>query len=493
MGFKLLKKGFSWALPVLLIVFPLGGVFLSFPGTLSSLKTLFQQKDFLQALENSLIIGGFTSLLSSGLGIAMALFVSRLLLPYRRTMSLLLTIPLFFLPYQFALGWSYLIPSRYSALLFSKTGVVFVLTGCFYPVVFWLVLSALSSVSREEEEAALLLTSPLRVLWKITLPRSRGGAITGALLVFLLAFSELGVPTYLGVNTVSYQVLVRFSAFYDMRAGLAASLPLLAVGMVILAVEYSLLRRGFRVFSPLKGGLRFSPGVFRIPILVFLVGSFSLFLLLPMGGLLHRAMEPKTFFRAVSAGGGSFLRTLFYSSVAAAVAVVWSVFSARKTSPLYSLILLLGFLTPQPALALGFMKVWGGLTLLYSTGILLVMAMVARYYFLAFKVVELGYSHLDPSGEEAALLAGASPFTTFRRITVPSLKKWLGAAFLLVFVFSANDLGLGSMLYPPGGEPLVVRIYTLSVNNFPGVLSSLSLMNSLLGLMAVTFLLRRQS
>ncbi len=491
MGFKVLKRAFYWSLPLGAVAVPLLGLFLTFPSAFSSIAGLFKEKDFLQALKNSLYIGFLTSLFSTAIGGGLAFAIAKFSLTYRRALSLALTLPLFFLPYQFALGWSYLLPDAVSGLLFSRIGAVFVLTGCFYPVVFWLTAAALCSVSREEEEAALLMTSPLGVLRSISLPRAKGGAITGALLVFLLSFSELGVPTYLGVNTVSYQVLVRFSAFYDIKAGVAASFPLMGVGLIILVLEYSFLKKGIRVFSSQEGGLQFSPGRLEIPLLFFIIGVVSFYLLLPFASLFREALDLKTSYLALSQATRSLLKTFLYSSAAALVAALWAFFSARKASPLYSLLLLLGFLTPPASLAVGIMETWGKFSFLYSTGLALVIALVARYYFLALKVMETSYQHLDPSGEEAALLAGASTLVVFSKVTLPSLRRWVAVAFLLVFVFSVNELGLSSMLYPPGGEPLVVRLYTLSVNNSPAVLSSLSLMNSLISVFAVLFLLRK--
>ena len=47
-------------------------------------------------------------------------------------------------------------------------------------------------------------------------------------------------------------------------------------------------------------------------------------------------------------------------------------------------------------------------------------------------------------------------------------------AFALALVFSLRDLETAVLLYPPGGEPLTARIFTLEANGPPGVVSALA-------------------
>ncbi len=448
-------------------------------------------RSFLLALKNSFFIASATALLSMVIGFFLALAVGKTAIKKRGAWAILLSLPLFFLPYQFALGWSSLLPpGPLTHLFFSPFGVVFVLSGCFYPVVLWLVLVGLYSISPQEEEAALLFSPPSVVFRKITLPRVLPSLLAGGLLVFLLSLSEMGVATYLGVNVLPTQILTQFSAFYNFKTAFAYCLPLLFIGIVIFALEAGFLRRKlhWREDLSLAPGLVF-PSNFAVSALLAFV--FALFFLLPMASLLKEGLSYLP--SALRWGGKSLLLSLVYSIFAALVVLLWAVpsaFSGKGTEKVgFSYFSLLAFLLPPPALGIGLIYMWGKVPLpVYGTGLLLVFGLAARYSFIAFKVLENSFRNLDPSPMEAAYLCGASPTRVFFRITLPSLKKWVILSFVLIFIFSLNDLNLSTMLYPPGGEPLVVRIYTLSVNSPIGVLSALSLANSFLVIISLIVL-----
>src|SRR5206468_1150228 len=62
--------------------------------------------------------------------------------------------------------------------------------------------------------------------------------------------------------------------------------------------------------------------------------------------------------------------------------------------------------------------------------------------------------------EEAAMDLGATPATTFRRVTLPLIAPSLAAGFLLAFTLSLDDLVLASFTSGPGSTTLPMRIYS---------------------------------
>ena len=462
-------------------------VFLAFPVLPLFLKIFrFSQevfdRSFLLALRNSFLLSSGAAFFSAVLGLALALIVGRTRMPGRGIVSLLLGLPLFFPPYQFALGWSGLLPSGFMAALFSLPGAVFVLTGCFYPVVFWMVLISLYYISPEEEEAAMLFAPPTKVLKSITLPRTLPSLIAGALLVFLLSFAEPGVPAYFGVNVLPLQVLTQFSAFYNLRAALMASFPMVILGVAVFWAQAGFWREkmGWRERSSLYPGLVFKGGLGGE---LFLVVVFTVFFLLPSFSLLKEGISALP--SALRWGARSMGFSLLYSSLAAMLVVGWAMASVfllgKRQLEIFSYLSLFAFLIPPTALAVGVIDLWRRIPLpVYGTALMLIFALVGRYSFIGLKIMENSAKRLDPSPVEAAYLCGASPSRAFFRITLPSIRKWVFISFALVFVFSVNELGLSTMLYPPGGEPLIVRLYTLSVNSPLKVSSALSLLNSFL-------------
>ena len=68
------------------------------------------------------------------------------------------------------------------------------------------------------EEAALVVASPGRVLRRITLPLVAPAVLSAALMIFVLAVSEFGVPGLLQVRVYTTEVFTAFAALYDFAA-----------------------------------------------------------------------------------------------------------------------------------------------------------------------------------------------------------------------------------------------------------------------------------
>jgi len=66
----------------------------------------------------------------------------------------------------------------------------------------------------------------------------------------------------------------------------------------------------------------------------------------------------------------------------------------------------------------------------------------------------------DRSIEEAAMDLGATPATTFFRITVPMIAPALVAAWMLAFTLSLDDLVIASFVTGPGATTLPMRVYS---------------------------------
>ncbi len=63
---------------------------------------------------------------------------------------------------------------------------------------------------------------------------------------------------------------------------------------------------------------------------------------------------------------------------------------------------------------------------------------------------------------------------------MPVHRRGLCGVFLLTLIFCLRDLETAIPLYPPGGEPLNVRIFTLEANGPEPVVAALALLQVLL-------------
>jgi len=94
------------------------------------------------------------------------------------------------------------------------------------------------------------------------------------------------------------------------------------------------------------------------------------------------------------------------------------------------------------------------------------LAHVFYNYTLVLRIVGGFWAGLDPDLRAAARMLGASPWQTFRRITLPLLMPAIGSASLLVFIFCFTSFGVVLILGGPGYATLEVEIYRQSVQLF---------------------------
>ena len=159
------------------------------------------------------------------IGIPLGILLGRVALPAKGLIRIALAAPAFIPPYVMALAWVYLgngLPfvSRdvASGWTYSLPAAVLVLALVFYPLPMLATEVAIRRVDGRFEEAGLMVARPRRVLFRITLPLSAPVTIAAALLIFVLAISEFGVPGLLRVRVYTTEVFTAFAALYDCRA-----------------------------------------------------------------------------------------------------------------------------------------------------------------------------------------------------------------------------------------------------------------------------------
>lgn len=103
---------------------------------------------------------------------------------------------------------------------------------------------------------------------------------------------------------------------------------------------------------------------------------------------------------------------------------------------------------------------------LQHTLTLILLAHVFYNITVVIRLVGGFWASLDPKLEEAAALLGAPPWQVFREVTFPLLWPALGAAGLLIFLFTFSSFGVILILGGPRFATLEVEIYRQAVNYF---------------------------
>jgi len=190
-------------------------------------------------------IAAAVTAMALALGLPLGLILARSDLAWRGIALWLHTFPVFVPPFLVALGWFHVFgrsgllgTDATARALFSRLGVVVIMGMALTPIVTALVAVALQAVDPALEEAAMLVADPRRVATRILLPLIRPAIALAALVVFSLAFSELGVPMFLRVNVYPAMVFARLGGVvYAPGEAFALGLPLFGVATALLAFE----------------------------------------------------------------------------------------------------------------------------------------------------------------------------------------------------------------------------------------------------------------
>lgn len=75
-------------------------------------------------------------------------------------------------------------------------------------------------------------------------------------------------------------------------------------------------------------------------------------------------------------------------------------------------------------------------------------------------VVQARLADFDRSLEEAAMDLGATPWTTFRTVTLPLIAPAIGSGWLLAFTLSLDDLIMTQFVAGPATQTLPMRVYS---------------------------------
>jgi iron(III) transport system permease protein len=450
---------------------------------------------------NSLALAGWTTMLSTAFGVPLGILLGRTDLPFRRAFTGLLTAPLLLPPYITAVAWFDVLGRRgqlsrvfgeaasewTSRQLFGLPGCVLVLTTAFCPLIILLTMAWLESVNPRLEEAARLVASWPSTLRAVTLPLVWPGVALAASLVFLLSLGEFGVPIFLRFDVFPVESFVQFSAFFNYGAATAAAVPLLLAALLLLVLEWNLLKDAPKA---LRAGSwaardRIPLGKYRSPA-ALLTGVLVLLLVaVPYSGLAVTAGAGEAYRAAFARAGDSLVRSMLYAAAGASILTVIGFFagylvhtrSLRAWRGLDAM-MLFHFAAPSTVLGIGLVLVWNQpfSKFIYGTPAILFLGYAAQYTALTSRATVTALSQIPQSMEDAAQVCGAGWARRILVVVAPLAYKGLLAGWLVAYIFCLRDVGISMIVYPPGHDTLPVRTFTLMANGAPDLIAALCML-----------------
>lgn len=140
-----------------------------------------------------------------------------------------------------------------------------------------------------------------------------------------------------------------------------------------------------------------------------------------------------------------------------AIALVRHHFTGRRIA---NILIVIPMATPEVVIGASLLSMF----LIYGAALGFATLFIAHVMFSISFVVIVVRSRLigfDRRLEEAAADLGASPFTTFRTVTLPLLAPGIGAAFLLAFVLSIDDFVISNF---NSGSTVTFPLYIFGAN-----------------------------
>lgn len=442
-------------------------------------------------LARSLLLAGAVTICALPIGAAMGLLIARSDLRGRGALWLLHAFPFFVPPFLLALGWFQTLAQNAplgtaltSRLLFSEVGLIAILALAFSPVASSLVVLSLIGIDASLEEAARVAASPWQVATRILLPAARRALVLAAAVIFAFSVSELGAPMFLRVDVFPGAVFSRLGGLsYAPGEAIALALPLIPIAFALLTIERRFAGAGALAVAGLHGMSR-SPLPLRRwrPAWVVLAWSIALAGVVPICALVLQAAMNSGFSDLASSVGRAPWTSLSTALLAAllispaSVVIGHAVARGSRGAAALDAIAMLAFLTPGTVLGVGLIEVWAGpeTRMVYGSVVILAIGYVARYAAIGIRATHAVMLQSPPDLEEAAATVGAGYWQRLTRIVVPANARGIVVAALLATVFCLRDFETAVLYYPPGREPMTVRIFTLEANGAPAVIAALA-------------------
>ncbi len=419
----------------------------------------------------------------------------------------LLILPLAIPPYFHAIAWTTLLrprgylslslaallgvsPSAVSETVYSFCGAAVILALAYFPITMLFCEKSLALASPSLSEAARVFgANSWQTFRAVRWPFIRPALASSAMVTFLLASAELGVPTILKVRVFNFEVFTRLGAFNDVRSATLLTIPLVSVGaLVVLSERRFTIGRLFQAdaqdIQPPARATRKQAAANRT---VFACAAI-VFLVIPFGAVLADGCNAEAMTNMWALGWRPAINTLRYAVPASvlitilAFALAWINRNAKTRRTAWTdWLLIVGFAVPGTILALALLALYDQppVSPWVTPATLVIAALVVRYAIVGYRIVATAVAHVPGELIEAPALDGASPLRILWHVLVPLTRMALLASLAVTFVLAVGEIGATILLYPPGGETLPIALYSIEANSPHAYVSAMTILQIL--------------
>ena len=461
----------------------------------------------LEYVSNSLLLTLGVSLGSLLLGIPTAWLTAVCSFPFKRTIVLMLILPMampaYIIAYTYTglldfsgpvqsmlrnlMGWNY--GDYYFPEIRSVGGAIVMLSLVLYPYVYLLARATFLNQSANTIEVSRLLSKgPWESFIKVALPLSRPAIIVGLSLVIMETLADYGTVSYFGVSVFTTGIFRTWFGLGDYStASKMAGLLLLFVFFLVITERSSRKKNKFYNIAGSKTRITgFKLNSIKLFIVFFICSLPIIFgFIIPMIQLSVWA-----FMKWDYSMSNKFAELLINSLSLSAIASIISLLTAflitycqriisGRSIQLIIRFASLGYALPGTIVAIGviiplsfidhridnffdsYFNIPTGLVLSGSI-IAVQFAYLVRFLSISVNTVESGLEKIRPNMDRSSYSLGVNSEQTFIRVHLPMLKISILTSILLVFVDVIKELPATLILRPFDFNTLAVKAYELA-------------------------------
>jgi len=215
---------------------------------------LLSDSYYLEIIGRTLALGLTVTSATLVIGYPVAFFLARTRSRWRNWLTILVVFPLLLNLVVRTFGWMALLAQNGLVnqalqslgllhapvkLLFNFAGLLIGLTHIFLPFMVLVLIGAIQNIPRDVEDAARVLGASWgSAFFRVTLPLSAPGILSGSILVFVLTISALVTPRLLGGPTYQVMSTLIYDEFLQRLNWPAGSAQSLLLTVIVLALVY---------------------------------------------------------------------------------------------------------------------------------------------------------------------------------------------------------------------------------------------------------------
>jgi iron(III) transport system permease protein len=464
-------------------------------------KRAFTNPMTIRSFWNTMVVCGSTVVISTFVSIPLAWLLTRTNLRFKGFWRTTFCLPYAIPPFIGAIAWIYLANPSNGLLkslfpwlnIYSKAGLIFVMSAFFYTFILINLLSALEKIDPSLEEAARISgANSWQVFFRITIPLVTPSLISGMLLAFLSSIANFGIAALIGnaagISMMTTQIFIfqKMASYTGLKLSGILSLGLLAIAGLVFYLDHIISKR-FR-FSLVTGKVARQSLVELGKRDLFaqcglIVLSLILFIL-PVAAILVAALSKLQGDRNLSNFGLQNFTTIFFhtdETYRALLNSTWLALGAaflctglgyflsqagkevgRPLNKIKEAFISIPYAVPGTVLALSLTLTTLSLRLpIYNTLGIILAAYVAKFLNFSYRIINDGVSQVDQTLIDAAHVSGANSWQVLTRIWIPILRPFLMASVFLVFMPAFSELTMSVLLTGPGNETIGTLIFQL--------------------------------